>query len=85
MGIVERFNRMLEEEFIEYREWLLKEDVEGFNRELMKYLIRYNVWRGCIEGLEMYRLSSGLVTNFTRIPLSLKSYGLIYFLVFFLL
>ncbi|MCS7278911.1 MAG: hypothetical protein NZ530_02490 [Thermodesulfobacteriaceae bacterium] len=50
MGIVERFNRMLDEEFIEYREWMLKEDLEGFNRELMKYLIRYNVWRGRIEG-----------------------------------
>ncbi|MDW8095106.1 MAG: integrase core domain-containing protein [Caldimicrobium sp.] len=44
-GYVERFNRTLEEEFIEYREWMLKDDLEEFNRELMRYLIWYNTER----------------------------------------
>ncbi|MCS7149378.1 MAG: hypothetical protein RMI93_01370 [Caldimicrobium sp.] len=36
---------MLDEEFIEDREWMLKDDLEGFNRELMRYLIWYNTER----------------------------------------
>jgi len=39
---VERFNRTLEEEFIDFREEELAKDLEGFNRELMEYLIWYN-------------------------------------------
>ncbi len=42
---VERFNRSLEEGFIDYREDELREDIEGFNRELMEYLIWYNTER----------------------------------------
>jgi len=41
-GYVERFNRTLEEEFVDFMEEELREDVEGFNRGLMKYLIWYN-------------------------------------------
>ncbi len=39
---VERFNRTLEEEFIDFREEELAKDLKGFNRELMEYLIWYN-------------------------------------------
>ncbi|MCX7873585.1 MAG: integrase core domain-containing protein [Caldimicrobium sp.] len=35
----------MEEEFIEYREWMLKDDLEEFNRELMRYLMWYNTER----------------------------------------
>ncbi|MCS7199101.1 MAG: hypothetical protein N2327_00290 [Caldimicrobium sp.] len=50
------------EEFIEHREFM-----EAFG------IIR----RGCKVVLGMYRPWRGFVINFMRIPLSLKSYGLI--------
>ncbi|MCX7873044.1 MAG: hypothetical protein N2327_01240 [Caldimicrobium sp.] len=37
---------MLDEEFIEYKEWMLKDDLEEFNRELMRNLIWYHTQRG---------------------------------------
>lgn len=44
-GYVERFNRTLEEEYIEYMREELREDIEWFNRSLMRYMIWYNVER----------------------------------------
>lgn len=41
---VERFNRTIQEEFIDYNVWLLK-DPGVFNRKLMDYLIFYNTRR----------------------------------------
>ena len=41
---VERFNRTIQEEFIDYHVWLLK-DPDVFNRKLMDYLIFYNTLR----------------------------------------
>jgi len=41
---VERFNRTIQEEFIDYNAWLLKEP-DVFNRKLMDYLIFYNTLR----------------------------------------
>lgn len=41
---VERFNRTIQEEFIDYHAWLLK-DPDDFNRKLMDYLIFYNTER----------------------------------------
>lgn len=41
---VERFNRTIQEEFIDYNVWLLK-DPDVFNRKLMDYLIFYNTER----------------------------------------
>lgn len=41
---VERFNRTIQEEFIDYNVWLLK-DPDAFNRKLMDYLIFYNTER----------------------------------------
>ena len=41
---LERFNRTLQEEFVDFHAPLLK-DVDAFNRELMDYLIFYNTLR----------------------------------------
>lgn len=41
-GYVERFNRTLEEDFIDFMEEVLREDLKRFNRGLMEYLIWYN-------------------------------------------
>lgn len=41
---VERFNRTIQEEFIDYHTWLLK-DPDDFNRKLMDYLVFYNTER----------------------------------------
>lgn len=41
---LERFNRTIQEEFIDYNVWLLKEP-DIFNRKLMDYLIFYNTER----------------------------------------
>jgi len=41
---MERFNRTIQEEFIDYNAWLLK-DPDVFNRKLMDYLIFYNTLR----------------------------------------
>ncbi len=42
---VERFNRTLQEEFVEYHEALLFEDIAAFNRNLGDYLVHYNTQR----------------------------------------
>ena len=42
---VERFNRTIQEEFVEVKEVDPYNDIEGFNRELMKYLLFYNTKR----------------------------------------
>ena len=44
-GYVERANRTLQEEFIDYALELLFEDLVKFNSELIKYLIFYNTKR----------------------------------------
>ena len=44
-GYVERANRTLQEEFIDYALDLLFQDLPNFNSELMKYLIFYNTKR----------------------------------------
>lgn len=41
---VERFNRTIQEEFVDYHAWLLK-NPDDFNRKLMDYLIFYNTER----------------------------------------
>ncbi len=38
----ERFNRTIQEEFVDYREDLLLDDLPGFNDHLLGYLQRYN-------------------------------------------
>lgn len=43
-GHVERFNRTIQEEFIDWNEHYLEEPIE-FNQELMKYLLWYNTKR----------------------------------------
>ncbi|MDW8094410.1 MAG: hypothetical protein RMI63_05215 [Caldimicrobium sp.] len=53
----------MEEEFIKYK-------------VLMRYLIQYNTGR-MHSGLRMYRLWSGFVIDLTRIPLRIKSDGVI--------
>lgn len=42
---IERFNRTIQEEFLDYHVWLLFEDLDGFNRTLMDWLIWYNTRR----------------------------------------
>jgi len=42
---VERFNRTIQEEFIDYHASLLLDDGAAFNRKLMEYLIFYNTER----------------------------------------
>ncbi len=42
---IERANRTLEEEFIDYHLYLLSDDVNTFNSELIEYLIWYNTER----------------------------------------
>ncbi|MCS7279950.1 MAG: hypothetical protein NZ530_07870 [Thermodesulfobacteriaceae bacterium] len=44
----ERFNRRLDADLIDYMEEL-GYDIEGFNREMMKYLLWYNVERGLMD------------------------------------
>lgn len=41
---IERFNRTIQEEFVDYHVWLLK-NPDDFNRKLMDYLIFYNTER----------------------------------------
>ena len=38
----ERFNRTLQEQFVDYEEDLLFTDLEGFNRKLAEWLVQYN-------------------------------------------
>jgi len=38
----ERFNRTLQEQFVDYHEELLFGDLEGFNRKLAEWLVQYN-------------------------------------------
>ena len=38
----ERFNRTIQEEFVDYQEDLLLDDLSGFNDRLLEYLQRYN-------------------------------------------
>jgi len=38
----ERFNRGLQEQFVDYHEELLFGDLEGFNRKLAEWLVQYN-------------------------------------------
>ncbi len=42
---VERFNRTLQEEFIDYHKETLAYDLDGFNRELIQWLLWYNTER----------------------------------------
>jgi transposase InsO family protein len=42
---LERFNRTIQEEFSNYRKYLLLNDMDRFNSELMDYLIWYNTKR----------------------------------------
>ncbi len=42
---VERFNRTLRDEFVDYHESLLFEDTAEFNRKLGGYLVQYNILR----------------------------------------
>ena len=44
-GYIERVNRTLEEEFIDYNLYLLSDDVNAFNSELIEYFIWYNTER----------------------------------------
>ncbi len=44
-GYIERVNRTLEEEFIDYNLYLLSDDIDTFNSELIEYLIWYNTER----------------------------------------
>lgn len=44
-GYIERANRTLEEEFIDYNLSLLSDDINTFNSELIEYLIWYNTER----------------------------------------
>jgi transposase InsO family protein len=41
-GHVERFNRTLDEEFLRYRKFLLRDDVPAFSRVLIDWLLWYN-------------------------------------------
>ncbi|EHU32106.1 hypothetical protein ECDEC2A_1507 [Escherichia coli DEC2A] len=41
-AICERFNRTLREQFIEFNEILLFEDLALFNQKLAEYLVLYN-------------------------------------------
>src|SRR3989338_5982383 len=51
---LERFNRTIQEEFVDYNSFLLK-DPDSFNRKLMDYLIFYNTER--VHGAFKNRLS----------------------------
>lgn len=42
---VERFNKTIQEDFVNFRYQLLKEDINEFNRQLMDWLIFYNTDR----------------------------------------
>jgi len=42
---VERFNRTIQEDFINWNEYLLFNNIKEYNIELMKYLFRYNTKR----------------------------------------
>lgn len=42
---IERFNRTIQESFVEWRMDILSEDIEEFNRQLMEYIIWYNTER----------------------------------------
>jgi len=42
---IERFNRTIQEEFMNANLWLMKYDVERFNEKLMDYLVWYNTKR----------------------------------------
>ena len=42
---VERFNRTIQEDFVNFRYELLRNDLRGFNRQLMDWLIWYNTRR----------------------------------------
>ncbi len=39
----ERFNRTLQEQFVDYYEDLLFTDLEGFNQKLAEWLVDYNI------------------------------------------
>lgn len=42
---VERFNKTIQEDFVNYRYQLLRDDIDEFNRQLMDWLIFYNTDR----------------------------------------
>lgn len=42
---VERFNRTIQEDFVNFRYQLLRDDINEFNRQLMDWLIFYNIDR----------------------------------------
>ena len=44
-AFIERFNRTIQEEYANYKQWDLKDDLNKFNKELMDYLIFYNFSR----------------------------------------
>lgn len=58
-AFIERFNRTLSEEFMVYHRSLLRDDIEGFNEALAKWLIWYNTERpheglGLVSPMEYY-------------------------------
>lgn len=42
---IERFNRTIQEEFVNYHLALLRDDLDAFNQKLIEYLIWYNTKR----------------------------------------
>ena len=65
-GHVEKYNRTIQEEFIDWNEILL-EDVNEFNQKLMDWLIWYNTgryhWSLNLESPVDYLLKNGLLSN----------------------
>jgi len=41
-GAVERFNRTIQEQFVNWNKDILVDDINAFNKKLMEYLIWYN-------------------------------------------
>ncbi len=42
---IERFNRTIQEEYANYHQWDLKDNLNKFNKELINWLIFYNFKR----------------------------------------
>ena len=72
-GYVERANRTLEEEFLNYHLYLLSDNIKEFNSKLMDYLIWYNTKRSHkginnlspIDFLLKYNLESQMYITYT--------------------
>ncbi len=73
-GYVERANRTLEEEFLNYHLYLLSDNIKEFNSKLMDYLIWYNTKRSHkginnlspIDFLLIYNLESQMYITYTQ-------------------